>query len=131
MKISTKTRYGVQAMIYLAQKGKTCSLKEIAQQENLSFPYLEKIFSALKESGLVQVKRGAQGGYSLSQPPEKISIAQIFVALEGDTDIISCEKSGHECNKQDSCLTKPFWEKLQQVFQKQLSSTKLSDILNQ
>ncbi len=130
MKISNKTRYGVQALVYLAQKDDTCPLKEIAQEENISFSYLEKIFAALKKAGLVKVKRGFRGGYFLSKKPKNISVAEIFRVLEGGTTIISCQKGDHKCQKQKDCLVKPFWKKLEETFQKTLKSTTLFNLIN-
>jgi Rrf2 family transcriptional regulator, cysteine metabolism repressor len=86
MKISNRTIYGIKLMLLLAAEyeSKVVSLNEIAESENISLKFLENIISAIKKKGLVKVKRGAKGGYSLSRPAEKITMKEILDALETD-----------------------------------------------
>lgn len=88
MKISSKTIYGLQFLIRLTIDGsdKWLQLNEIVDKENVSEKYLESIVSRLKNNGLLQVKRGAHGGYKLALPPNQITLKQIMNIIEG-TDL--------------------------------------------
>ena len=89
MKISTRGRYGLRAMIDLAlheDEGRV-TLAGIAARQDLSLNYLESIFSALKRAGFVIGTAGAQGGYSLARPADQISLQSILEALEGDLSV--------------------------------------------
>jgi len=128
MKISTKSQYGLRAMVYLAKcKGKRCSLKIISQKENISFDYLEKILSKLEKAGLVKAKKGVQGGYILGRKPSKIKIGEIVRTLEGEIVLVRCLK--HICPRGKKCLTRTFWKKLQDSIDKALNSLTLADLL--
>ena len=91
MKISTKSQYGLRAMVYLAKfKGRFCPLRIISKNEDISFDYLEKIISKLKKAGLIKAKKGAQGGYFLAKSPSKIKLGEIIRALEGEISLVKC-----------------------------------------
>jgi Rrf2 family protein len=89
MKISTKGRYGLRAMVDIAvnSMGDFIPLKLIAERENISENYLEQVFSILRKSDLVKSIRGAQGGYALSKDPSKITVGEVLRALEGELTI--------------------------------------------
>jgi len=130
MKISTKSQYGLRAMVYLAKvfkKKKIFPLREIAQKEGISFDYLEKIISKLEKAHLVKSKKGVQGGYFLAKKPERIKISQIMMVLEGETVLVKCLK--HFCPKEKKCLTKNFWKKLNKAINSVLNSITLSDLI--
>jgi len=86
LKISTKGRYGLRAMVDLAinSKGEKVILKQIAERQNISEPYLEQVFSTLRKAGIVNSQKGAQGGYSIAKDISSITVADILIALEGD-----------------------------------------------
>lgn len=86
MKLSSKTTYGLRFLIHLAASNQTdfLQLHDIATKENISLKYLESIVSALKSTGIIDVKRGAKGGYKLAKPAEAIPLFQIVSALETD-----------------------------------------------
>ena len=85
MKLSTKGRYGIKAMVDIAlEYGKgRLSVSQLAEKQGISDAYLEQIIAALKKAGLVDAARGATGGYSLTRPPEDIYVGQVLRALEG------------------------------------------------
>jgi Rrf2 family cysteine metabolism transcriptional repressor len=89
MKISTKGRYGLRAMVDIAvnSMGDFIPLKLIAERENISENYLEQVFSILRKSDLVKSIRGSQGGYALSKDPSKITVGEVLRALEGELTI--------------------------------------------
>jgi Rrf2 family protein len=126
MKISSKTRYGLRAMAYLAKSFKDkkfCSLKEISQAEQIPFDYLEKILAQLKKKKLIKTKKGSRGGYILAKRPQKIYLNEIVAALE-DMEPVKCSL----CQRKKICLTKNFWEGFQESIQEFLSSVNLKDL---
>lgn len=128
MKISTKSQYGLRAMIYLAKnKDRICSLKEISKKEKISFDYLEKIFLKLEKAGLVRSKKGSLGGYYLAKNPEKIKIGKIISALEKNIFLVKC--LDEICPQQSKCLAKNFWKKLNDNINKTLNSITLANLL--
>lgn len=90
MRLSTKCRYGLRAMIDLAHfSGKThVALRDIAARQQISLKYLEQDFSILKRSGLIRSVKGAQGGYMLARPAHEIHVDEIIKVLEGDLYLI-------------------------------------------
>jgi len=132
MKISTKSQYGLRALIYLAKSDKkVCPLKEIAEKEAISFDYLEKIISKLQKEGIVMAKRGKNGGYLLASPAKKIKIKNIIDALEGEFVSIKClSQKSFKCPKQKNCLAKDFWQTLKKSIDDTLNKITLADLIN-
>lgn len=132
IRISKKSQYGLRAIVYLAtSKEKINSLKVISKKEGISFDYLEKILSKLKEAGLVRAKKGVLGGYFLAKSPKKIKIAEILKALEGSTFLVKCigaDKKFH-CPRARKCLTKNLWKKIQDSLNSTLNSITLADLI--
>ena len=115
MKLSTKGRYGVTAMYDLAMncQGGPISLKSIAQRQEISEHYLEKLMNQLRIAGLVKSIRGVQGGYVLAKPETEITVGDIIRVLEGPIAPVDCLLSDQEnneyCDKADSCVTRNIW----------------------
>jgi Rrf2 family protein len=132
MKISTKSRYGLRATAYLAKAGKICPLKKVSQSENISAPYLEKIFSELGKAGLIKAQRGAGGGYCLALAPEEISVGQIVRALDGPLAPADCLLEGKNgkssCPRSDLCPAKNVWKKVQDSLNSTLDSISLAGL---
>lgn len=122
MRISTKANYGLRILIQLGlnNTGKSLQLKEIANRENLSVKYLEKVVGVLKQAGLVSVTRGAKGGYRLANPPGKIDMLRVYNALEGSINIT-------EELERVSGYT--LWEGIEDVLKNYLESKSLEDLL--
>ena len=132
MKLTTKGRYGVKAMLDLALQcsGEPVSLKSIAKRQNISENYLEHLFATLKKSGFVKSVRGAQGGYLLVQSPDNITIGSILRSLEGSLAPVDCvlEKNPVKCDRFDSCITKLVWEKIRDSVNSVVDSITLADL---
>ena len=94
MKLTTKGTYGLKAAFELARAygGNPIPLKDIAQSQELAEKYLEQLLALLKKAGIVQTVRGASGGYTLSAPPNCITVNQVLTALEGDMTIVECQR---------------------------------------
>jgi len=129
MKLSTKTRYGMRAMLELAEHSQSSPLqiKAIAQNQNISMKYLEQLIGILKTAGLVTSVRGAKGGYTLAKKPEQIKLSEIFTALEGPVDTAECLLDKNYCGKTAECITRQLWAQLQKVIINLLESLTLQD----
>ncbi len=117
MKISTRGRYGLRAMVDIAantKEGKCVSISCVAKRQNISESYLEQLVSALKKSGLLKSTRGAQGGYELGRDPSQITVGDILKSIEGPMTLVDCETNSDACANGDcnKCATKDVWEKL-------------------
>lgn len=115
MKISTKGRYGLRAMVDLAvySGGDHISLKNIAERQNISEGYLEQVFSSLRKAGLINSIKGSQGGYVLAAQPERITVGQILRVLEGNLSVID-EKSMEEMTNDriEDCIRLTVWNEI-------------------
>ena len=131
MKLSTKGRYGVKAMVDLAlHYGETpVSIKTISQRQNISEYYLEQLFSPLRKAKLIKSVRGAQGGYVLNSAPKDITVAEVMYVLEGPIEISDCIE-GSECDKTDYCATRLLWEKIKNSIDEVMESITLQDIVD-
>ncbi|MBM7623233.1 RrF2 family transcriptional regulator [Sporohalobacter salinus] len=133
MKLSTKGRYGVRAMVDLAlhcnEKGAT-PLHSIAERQNISEHYLEQLIATLRKAGLVNSVRGAHGGYLLAKDPGEITVKDIIQTLEGPIAPSECvaEESENNCENIDDCITRLIWKKLQNTINEVLSSITLEDL---
>ena len=131
MKLSTKGRYGVKAMVELAINygGAPLSIKTISQSQNISEYYLEQLFSPLRKAKLITSIRGAQGGYVLSREPKDITVAEIMYVLEGPIEIAECI-DGVSCDNLDCCATRLLWAKIKNSIDDVMKSVTLQDIVN-
>ena len=115
MKISTKGRYGLKALIDLAQCGNDgpVSITSISSRQGISERYLEQLMSMLKKAGIINSIRGANGGYIMAKPLSAISVGDVLRALEGDLHPVDCTEDTMEgCESADSCVTKYVWQKI-------------------
>ncbi|MBS5925757.1 MAG: Rrf2 family transcriptional regulator [Clostridium sp.] len=131
MKLSTKGRYGVKAMVELAINygGAPLSIKTISKRQNISEYYLEQLFSPLRKAKLITSIRGAQGGYVLSREPKDITVAEIMYVLEGPIEIAECIE-GVSCDNLDCCATRLLWAKIKNSIDDVMKSVTLQDIVN-
>lgn len=129
MKLTTKGRYAVTAMMDLALHAKLdrIALIDIADRQQISLAYLEQLFSSLRKAGLVQSVRGSKGGYLLARPDKDISLADILIAANESIDM-TCG-GGSSCSNTDPCLTHNLWNNLSQEFFEFLNGKKLSDLV--
>ncbi|NMB34011.1 MAG: Rrf2 family transcriptional regulator [Clostridium sp.] len=133
MKLTTKGRYGVKAILDLAlqQSEEPIALKSIAIRQDISENYLEQLFATLRRAGFVKSVRGAQGGYLLEKDPGDITIGSVLRALEGPLLPIDCilEKEPVKCDKFDGCITKLVWEKVRDSINEVVDSITLADLI--
>lgn len=130
MKLSTKIRYGARLMLDLALNSSEgpVFLKDIAARQEISEKYLWQLASSLKHAGLVSAERGANGGFRLTKAPWKITLKEIFVALEGEIHFGAASTEAHSPENLEPLLT-GLWERLSNSFQETLSSVSLEDLV--
>jgi Rrf2 family transcriptional regulator, cysteine metabolism repressor len=131
MKLSTKGRYGVKAMVDLAiNYGKEpVSIKSISERQNISEYYLEQLFSSLRKAGLIKSVRGANGGYILYKEPKEITVYEVLEVLEGPIEISNCLDQS-SCNNIDCCATRIVWKKIKESMDSVTLSITLQDIVD-
>ncbi len=133
MKVSTKGRYGLRAIVDLAVNDGDgqVSLKSVAERQGLSENYLEQLFSSLKKSGLVKSVRGAQGGYMLAKPADNISVGDVLRSLEGTLCPVDCIdlESPINCDRADLCVTATVWAKLRDKINEVVDSISIADLV--
>jgi len=129
MKLTTKGRYAVTAMLDLALHTgeQPVSLAEISERQDISLSYLEQLFSKLRKAGLVVSMRGPGGGYQLNGSPEDVAIADIISAVDESVDATRCGGMG-DCQDNKPCLTHDLWMDLSNQIRMFLSEITLADM---
>ena len=134
MKLSTKGRYGLRALIDLAQYGEkeAVSIQSISARQQISDSYLEQLVRKLKKAGLVTSLRGAQGGYRLAKPAEEISVGDVLRALEGSIEAVSCQEGENpSCVGKDLCVARYVWQKVNKSIQETVDSIMISQLVDE
>jgi len=131
MKLTTKGRYAVTAMLDLALHAQSnpISLAEISNRQEISLSYLEQLFSRLRKQGLVSSTRGPGGGYRVAKPLEDVAVSEIIKAVNESVDATQC--AGKEnCHSHGRCLTHDLWEGLSEQIEEFLSGVSLKDLID-
>ncbi|MDD5654992.1 MAG: Rrf2 family transcriptional regulator [Candidatus Omnitrophota bacterium] len=130
MKISTKGRYGMRAMLDLAVNyaQSPILLKDVARRQDISLKYLDRICSSLKAAGLLKSSRGSKGGFTLSRPPDEITLKEIVEVLEGPLVLVGCTSDKHYCKRVNTCVTRDIWYELSRAMESVLGSKTLEDL---
>ena len=135
MKLSTKGRYGLRAMIDMARysEKEPVSISSIAARQGISEGYLEQLVSLLKKAGLVKSIRGAGGGYILARDMEEISVGDILRALEGNLEPVRCAAfySEEGCMASDGCVTKYVWQKINESINRTVDEMMLDELVRE
>ncbi len=131
MKLSTRGKYGLYAMFYLAtQAGNGPQpLKSIAET-GVPEQYLEQLLGSLRRAGLVTTVRGVQGGYQLARDPAEITVGDIIDATEGPVSLSECLHDSDACQKSCGCPTRMVWSRLTDQINGLLQSITLKDMLS-
>jgi FeS assembly SUF system regulator len=131
LRISKATDYAILLLTHFAklEVGTPLSARSLAQISALPLPTVSKSLKQLVRVGLLDSTRGANGGYSLPNPPERVKVADIIRALEGPIEITECSgASGGECRLDKPCSLKPNWKKISQAVNKALDGITLRDM---
>ena len=132
MRISTKGRYGLRAILDLAVYGRKNTpvlLSEISRREEIPQKYLSQIMGELIRAGFVKSVRGRKGGYLLSKPPEEITVSEVLRALEGDFAVVECVADPSVCNRVSFCGTRDVWKLLSERIEETLSYITVEDLV--
>jgi Rrf2 family iron-sulfur cluster assembly transcriptional regulator len=129
LKLTTKGRYAVTAMIDLAMhcKERPVSLAEVSRRQEISLSYLEQLFSSLRKHGLVESVRGPGGGYRLGKASGMICVAEVIEAVHENVDTTACG-GAHNCKGEQECLTHDLWFELSEKIRDYLSGVTLDDL---
>ncbi len=130
MKLSTRTQYGVRALVDLAlhTSGQPIQLKEIAERQQISLSYLEHLIIPLIAAGVIKSTRGARGGIRLAKRAEQIRMNEVMEILEGPLAPVDCLKDAKNCPRSSSCATKDVWDEMTKAMENVLESTTLQDL---
>ena len=133
MKFSTKTRYGLRAMMEIAVQDQKIGIfqKDIAEKQGISIKYLDHIISALKAADLITNVKGKKSGYVLTREPEKITVLDIHNAFEPGICIIECLHKSIHCEREKKCAAKGFWGKLNNHIITYFSSVTLHELVTE
>jgi Rrf2 family transcriptional regulator, iron-sulfur cluster assembly transcription factor len=132
MKMSTKGRYAVMAMIDIGQNfnGNPVSLSEIADRQDISQEYLEQLFSKLRRAGLVESSRGPGGGYRLARDAADIAVSDIILAVDEALRVTRCSGDAVDgCVKGHQCSAHDLWSSLGRQMMTFLGSITLEDVV--
>ena len=131
MRLSTRTRYGMRALLELAlgYGYGPLSLKTIAERQDISLKYLEQLVTVLKAAGLVNSIRGAKGGYVLARSPEQINLSDCVNCLEGGIAAVECVEDKSFCKRTADCVMNQIWSSLTDAMENILKSMTLKDLV--
>ena len=135
MKLSTKGRYGLRALIDLAlySENEAASIASISARQQISESYLEQLIAKLRKAGLVVSVRGAGGGYRLAKPASEITVGDILRALEGSLDAVHCpglEEEG-SCEGSEFCVTKYVWQRINESINRTVDEIRLDQLIEE
>lgn len=132
MKLSTRTRYAVRAIIELAQndKNRPLQLKIIAQRQDISIKYLEQLMAVLRSAGFVRSIRGSKGGYVLAKAPNQIKMNEVLHRLEGTVATVECVENKNCCSRSADCAARYLWMQVEQAIENVMQSVTLQDLVD-
>jgi Rrf2 family protein len=131
MKLSTRVRYGLRALIELAKQpdNRPVPLRQLARNQRLSPKYLEQMAAIMKTAGLIESVRGSDGGYRLTRPPQDITVWDVYHVLDTDDALVDCRDS--VCERAAFCATRQVWAGLNQAIRKTLQAKNLKELAEQ
>ncbi len=129
MRLSTRARYGLRALVSIARRPGAPSTSEvIAETEDVSKKYLDGILGRLRAAGFLKSVRGTNGGYLLASPPREILVGGVVEVLEDGLAVVPCVKDASACERAASCPTRPVWCAVSRDLRKALNKTTLADL---
>ena len=132
MKLSTRGKYGLYAMYYLARhEGEGPQALQNISATGVPRQYLEQLLGNLRRAGLVSTVRGAQGGYQMARPAVDITLLDIIDAVEGPIELSECASNESTCEKSLSCPVRWVWQQVTDSINGELAKIRLSDMLTQ
>lgn len=131
MKLSTRSRYGIKALLDLASHWGEGAilLKDIARRQQIPLPYLEHLISPLIAAGMVKSTRGTRGGVSLLKSPQGIKLSEAVQLLEGSIALTECINNPKACPRSDLCVTRDIWDEMKKAMNSVLESITLQELV--
>jgi len=132
MRFSTKTRYGMRAMVEIAKADSKTGIfqKDISENQKISIKYLDHIIQALKTAGLIVNVKGKKSGYRLTRSASEITMYQIHAAFEREIAVIECLSQHVTCEMEKICYTYPFWDGLNKIVEDYFNNATLQDLID-
>ncbi|MBR1778479.1 MAG: Rrf2 family transcriptional regulator [Alphaproteobacteria bacterium] len=131
--ISTRGRYAIRVLLDIAENGQTSCvrMKDVAARQEISLKYLERLATALTQSGLIVGVHGKGGGYRLTRSPEEYAVLEILSVMEGDLAPVAClQCKAPPCPRAENCKTLPMWKELNRRLSAFFADITLADLLN-
>lgn len=131
MKVNTKVRYGLRAILQIAESygGEPVPISAISESQEISGKYLEQVVGTLRKAELIHSRKGVRGGYTLARAPEDINLWEIITALDAHTSLVDCVIDPGVCDRSGDCLTRSIWALLSARMEEFWCSFKLSDLI--
>ncbi len=132
MMISTRGRYALRVMVDLAENsdGSYIAMRQVAERQNISLKYLEKIMPSLVSAGLIEGVQGKGGGYRLTREPYEYPVGEILRLTEGDLAPVAClEDCPQSCGMESECRTRPLWNGLEAMINQYLDGVSVADLM--
>ncbi len=134
MRITTKGRYALRAVIYLVTNyaGKPISIRKLSEIACLSPEFLEQIFFRLRKAEIISSTRGPGGGFKFCKDPSKVSVDDLFIAIDEGYHIAPCSTEDPDviCERSDECITCGFWNHTYTMLRTYFSSVTIQDIID-
>jgi len=132
MKVNTKVRYGLRAILQIADSygGDPVPISAISESQDISGKYLEQVVGTLRKAELITSRKGVRGGYSLCRDPKEINLWEIITALDSHTTLVDCVLEPEVCDRADDCLTRSIWTLLSARMKEFWSSFTLADLIH-
>ena len=131
MKLSTRGRYGTRALLDLAMHhdNEPVALKDIAERQEISLPYLEHLIKPLSAGGILRSVKGPKGGISLAKAPADIKLSDIIQLLEGSTAPVECIDNPKMCTRSGQCVTRDVWQEMNKAMNGVLENITLQTLM--
>ncbi len=131
MKLSTRTRYAVRALVDLGvnYKGRPIQIKDIAKRQKLSVRYLENLFTVLRAGGILISEKGHGGGFSLAKNPKNINILEVVELVEGKISLVDCLVNYTICDNIPTCVTHDIWREINDTIIANLKKITLKSLI--
>jgi Rrf2 family cysteine metabolism transcriptional repressor len=132
MKIPTRGRYGIRALVDVALFGQNgpVLLRDIAKRQQISLLYLQQLVNPLISGGLIRSVRGRGGGISLSKSPSEITLGEVVQLLVGSMAPVECVNDPDCCPRSKNCATRDTWVEMGRSIDNILSATSIQDLVD-
>jgi len=133
MLVPMKVDYGVRTLVFLAQQGEDefTSTSDIARDQHIPEPYLLRICSELQKSGLIESRRGPQGGHKLAKPADSISVSDVVNSVDYSLAPVDCVEEPDGCRLSGACSQRELWSDVETMLLDHLSKVRISELMNQ